>query len=96
MISRDYALGALCLWLACAATRSSRPALYLGGALFALMQTTIYGFLVGLPLSSGWMVDRWLRRGELPPLMRRYVAGGSCWPRSGWQAVCGRWFLLRT
>lgn len=69
VISRHYVLGALLVWLACAATRSRRPALALGAMLGLLCQTTVYGFILAFALASGWLLDRWLRRHELalPP-----------------------------
>jgi len=68
VISRHYVLGALLVWLACAAARSRRPALGLGAALGLLCQTTVYGYILALALTGGWLLDRRLRRDEMPPL----------------------------
>jgi hypothetical protein len=72
VISRHYVLGALLVWLACAAARSRRPALALGVVLGLLCQTTVYGFILAITLAGGWLLDRRhlgsdLRR-ELAPL----------------------------
>lgn len=76
VISRHYVLGALLVWLACAGVRSRRPALALGVALGLLCQTTVYGFILGFAITAGWLLDRWLRRGELAPLPRGEVLAG--------------------
>lgn len=76
VISRAYSTGALLLWLACAAARSRRPALALGAVLGLLCQTTIYGYILGIALVCGWLLDRWLRRHEMAPLPWAEVAGG--------------------
>ncbi|MGH9464776.1 MAG: hypothetical protein ACRD0X_03955, partial [Thermoanaerobaculia bacterium] len=61
ILSRDYAAGALLIFLACAAMTGRRPALGLGLALALLFQSSVYGFLVGLAIGAGWLADRWLR-----------------------------------
>jgi hypothetical protein len=81
VISRHYVLGALLVWLACAATRSRRPALALGVVLGLLCQTTVYGFILALAITSGWLLDRRsigsdLRRRELAPLPWGEVLAG--------------------
>jgi len=78
VISRSYAAGALLVWLACAATRSRRPALALGAALGLLCQTTVYHYILGIALACGWLLDRWLRRHETArrTLPWTEVAGG--------------------
>ncbi|HEV8579870.1 MAG TPA: hypothetical protein VGX68_12410 [Thermoanaerobaculia bacterium] len=76
VISRHYAAGALLLWLACAAARTSRPALALGAALGLLCQTTVYGYILALAVASGWLLDRRLRRNELAPISRTDAAAG--------------------
>jgi hypothetical protein len=80
VISRHYVLGALLVWLACAAARSRRPALALGVVLGLLCQTTVYGYILALALAGGWLLDRHirsnLRRGELAPLPRGEAAAG--------------------
>lgn len=68
VISRHYAAGALLVWLACAGARSRRPALALGLTLGLLCQTTVYGYILALAIACGWLLDRRLRRGELPQL----------------------------
>jgi hypothetical protein len=68
VISRHYVLGALLVWLACAAMRSRRPALALGAVLGLLCQTTVYGFILAFVLAGGWLLDRWIRGRELAPL----------------------------
>lgn len=70
VISRHYVVGALLVWLACAAARGRRPALAFGVALGLLCQTTVYGYILALALAGGWLLDRWLRRGELAPVPR--------------------------
>lgn len=79
VISRSYSTGLLLVWLACAATRSRRPALALGSALGLLFQTTVYHYILSIALACGWLLDRWLRRRETPqtlPLPWAEVAGG--------------------
>ena len=76
VISRNYAAGALFVWLACAAARSRRPALALGAALGLLCQTTVYGYILAIALVCGWLLDRWLHRGEMAPLPGVEVAAG--------------------
>ena len=80
VISRHYVLGALLVWLACAAVRSRRPALALGAVLGLLCQTTVYGVLLALALAGGWLLDRHiksnLRRTEVAPLPRAEIAAG--------------------
>lgn len=76
VISRHYVLGALLAWLACAAARSRRPALALGMALGLICQTTVYGFVLALALTAGWLLDRRLRRHEVAPLPRAEAAAG--------------------
>lgn len=76
VISRHYVLGALLVWLACAAARHRRPALALGAALGLLCQTTVYGYILALALAGGWLLDRRLRRAEVPPLRWAEAAGG--------------------
>lgn len=77
VISRHYVLGALLVWLACAAARSHRPALALGAALGLLCQTTVYGYILALAIACGWMLDRWLRRGEVGRLAPAETWGGA-------------------
>jgi hypothetical protein len=86
VISRHYAVGALLVWLACAAARSQRPAL-LGAALGLLCQTTVYGYILALALACGWLLDRRLRRREVAPLPRSEAAGGIALALAG--AVAG-------
>ncbi|HEX2224331.1 MAG TPA: hypothetical protein VHN15_09000 [Thermoanaerobaculia bacterium] len=50
VLSRHYVLGALLLWLACAAVRGRRPVL-LGAALGLICQTTVYGFILALAVA---------------------------------------------
>jgi hypothetical protein len=76
VISRHYAAGALLVWLACAGARGRRPALVLGATLGLLCQTTVYGYILALALAGGWLLDRWLRRRELPSI-------------PGWEAAAG-------
>ena len=76
VISRHYAAGVLLVWLACIAARSRRPALALGVLLGLLCQTTVYGYILALALACGWLLDRWLRRRELPPLSRGEAVAG--------------------
>ena len=93
VISRSYSTGALLLWLACAATRSRRPALALGAALGLLCQTTVYHYILSIALACGWLLDRWLRRREPPqtpqmkPLSWADVVGGLVLAGAG--AVAG-------
>jgi hypothetical protein len=77
----------LLVWLACAATRSRRPALALGAALGLLCQTTVYHYILAIALACGGLLDRWLRRRELPPLPWAEVAGGLALAVAG--AVAG-------
>lgn len=70
VISRHYVLGALLIWLACAAARKRSPALALGAALGLLCQTTVYGCILAIALACGWLLDRWFRRTEVAPLPR--------------------------
>lgn len=79
VISRHYVVGALLVWLACAAACSRRPALALGAALGLLCQTTVYGFILALALACGWGLDRRIRRArgeEVPRLPRAEAAAG--------------------
>jgi len=76
VISRHYAAGAILVWLACAAALSRRPALALGAALALLCQTTVYGYILALAIACGWLLDRWLRRREMPPLPRDEAVAG--------------------
>lgn len=76
VLSRHYVLGGLFAWLACAAARSRRPALALGAALGLLCQTTVYGYILAIAIAFGWLLDRWLRRGELEPLRARESVAG--------------------
>jgi len=76
VISRHYAAGALLAWLACAAALGRRPALALGAALGLLCQTTVYGYILALAIACGWLLDRWIRRGELEPLPRGEAVAG--------------------
>lgn len=87
VISRSYALGALCIWLACAGAYSRRPALALGAALGLLFQTTVYGCILAIALACGWLLDRWLHRREMPPLPWAEAAGGLVLAGAG--AVAG-------
>jgi hypothetical protein len=87
VISRHYVAGALLVWLACAAARSRRPALALGAALGLLCQTTVYGFILALALACGWLLDRRLRRRELPSLPRGEAVAGLALALAG--AVAG-------
>lgn len=50
VLSRHYVLGALLLWVACAAVRGRRPVL-LGAALGLICQTTVYGFILALAVA---------------------------------------------
>lgn len=85
VISRHYVLGALLVWLACAAARCRRPALALGVVLGLLCQTTVYGYILALALAGGWLLDRRsigsntgsnLHRNEMLPLPRAEIAAG--------------------
>jgi hypothetical protein len=78
VISRHYVLGALLLWLACAATRSRRPALALGLLLGLLCQTTVYGLILAFAVAGGWLLDHRIRlhRHETKPLPRGEAAAG--------------------
>jgi hypothetical protein len=76
VISRNYATGALFLWLVCAAVRSRRRALVLGAALGLLCQTTVYGYILAIAVACGWLLDRWINRHEIAPLPWAEVAGG--------------------
>jgi len=76
VISRHYVAGALLVWLACAGTRSRRPALALGAALGLLCQTTVYGYILALAIAGGWLLDRWLRRDQVAPIPRGEAAAG--------------------
>jgi len=87
VISRHYVVGALLVWLACAAARSRRPALALGAALGLLCQTTVYGYILAIALAGGWLLDRRLRRGEAAPLRPVEAAGGIALALAG--AVAG-------
>ena len=77
VISRSYAVGALLLWLACAATRARRPAWKVGLALAALCQTTIYGYLLAIAVACGALLDRFLHRDRLAPLLPTAAAAGA-------------------
>ena len=88
VISRHYAAGALLAWLACtAAARGRWPALALGAALGLLCQTTVYGFVLALAIACGWLLDRRLRRDELPTLPKGEAAAGLALGLAG--AVAG-------
>lgn len=87
VISRSYSTGMLLVWLACAATRSRRPALALGAVLGLLCQTTIYHYILSIALACGWLLDRWLQRREMPPLPWAEAAGGLVLAGAG--AVAG-------
>ena len=76
VISRHYVAGALLVWLACAAARSRHPALALGLTLGLLCQTTVYGFILALAIAFGWLLDRRLRRREVPPLPKGEALAG--------------------
>ena len=76
VISRHYVVGALLLWIACVLVRAGRPVPALGLAVALLCQTTVYGFILALAVVGGWLVDRFLRRRELPPLRPVEVATG--------------------
>jgi hypothetical protein len=76
VISRHYAGGALLAWLACAAALSRRPALAIGALLALLCQTTVYGYILAVAIAAGWLLDRRLRRAELPPISKSEAAGG--------------------
>jgi hypothetical protein len=76
VISRLYAIGVLLVWVACAAVATRRPALAFGAVLCLLFQTNVYGYIIALALLAGWLVDRWQRRGEVPPLGRGEVTAG--------------------
>jgi hypothetical protein len=76
VISRHYAVGALLVWMACAAVRGRRPALALGALLGLLCQTTVYGYILALALVGGWLLDRRLRRRELAPLPKWEATAG--------------------
>ena len=87
VISRHYVAGALLVWLACAAARSRRPAVALGVSLGLLCQTTVYGFILGLAIVCGWLLDRRLRRDEAPAVSRSEAAAGFALGLAG--AVAG-------
>jgi hypothetical protein len=87
VISRHYAAGALLVWLACCAPRSTRPALALGAVLGLLCQTTVYGYILALAIAAGWLFDRRLRRGEVAPLARGDAAAGLALALAG--AIAG-------
>ncbi|HET9766667.1 MAG TPA: hypothetical protein VFS60_07460 [Thermoanaerobaculia bacterium] len=87
VISRSYAMGALLLWLACAATRARRPALALGAAVGLLCQTTVYGHILAMAVVGGWLTQRWLCRHQLPALPRREVLAGLALAAAG--AIAG-------
>jgi len=76
VISRHYVLGALLVWAACVAARSRRPALVLGVVLGLLCQTTVYGYILAIAVACGWLLDRRLRRSEVPPLPWVEAVGG--------------------
>lgn len=77
ILSRDYAAGALLLFLGCAATASRRPFVALGLVICLLCQSTIYGFLLGLALGAGWLVDRRLRNAPLAGSRSELLAGAT-------------------
>ena len=52
------------------------PALALGVTLGLLCQTTVYGFILALAITAGWLLDRWLRRSEVAPLPRSEAIAG--------------------
>jgi len=87
VISRHYVVGALLVWLACAAAHSRRPALALGAVLGLLCQTTVYGYILALALACGWLFDRWLRRREVAPVSRTEAVAGLALALAG--AVAG-------
>ena len=87
VISRSYALGALLLWLSCLAARRRGRPLAFGAALGLLCQTTVYGMILAAAVATGWLVDRWQRRHELPPLSRLALAGGLFFAGAG--AIAG-------
>jgi hypothetical protein len=60
VISRHYAVGALLIWLACAAARSGRRLFVLACMLGLLCQTTVYGCILAVAIACGWLVRRWL------------------------------------
>ena len=76
VISRHYVAGVLLAWLACAGARGRRPALVLGATLGLLCQTTVYGYILAFAILCGWLLDRRLRRDELPPLPRVEAVAG--------------------
>jgi hypothetical protein len=90
VISRHYVVGALLVWLSCAAARSRRPvlaALAFCAALGLLCQTTVYGYILAVALALGWLLDRWLRRQEMPRIPRGEAAAGLALALAG--AVAG-------
>lgn len=87
VISRHYVAGALLAWLACIAARGRRPAVALGLWLGLLCQTTVYGFILALAILCGWLLDRRLRRAEVPPVPRSEAAAGVALGLAG--AVAG-------
>ncbi len=80
VISRHYVLGALLAWIACAAARRQRNAVF-GAALGLLCQTTVYGYILAAAIGAGWLRHRFqllrsARRGEVAPLPRLATAVG--------------------
>jgi hypothetical protein len=81
-ISRNYAIGALLLFVACALYpgRARRP-LLLAGVLFALAQASVYGLILGVAFGLMWLVED--RRTSLE---RPESAGGlrAVWVHGVW------------
>jgi hypothetical protein len=86
VISRHYVVGMLLLWLSCAAIRNRWPPLVLGGILGLLCQTTVYGSILAIAVACGWLLDRWLRRGDLPRLKASETLAGLALALSGFLA----------
>ncbi|HEV7735027.1 MAG TPA: hypothetical protein VGR62_22850 [Candidatus Binatia bacterium] len=76
VISRHYVAGMVLVWLACVAACSRRPALALGILLGLLCQTTVYGYVMAIAIAAGWMLDRRLRRADVPALSWLDVSAG--------------------
>jgi hypothetical protein len=61
VISRHYVLGALLLWVACAALQSRElrgSPLLAAAALGLACQTTVYALLLAVAVAAGWLVSR--------------------------------------
>ncbi len=77
-ISRNYAVGALLLFLFCALypSRTSRP-LLLAGVLFVLAQASVYSLLLSFALGLMWIADHWKERGGNTGLGGGRVVGAA-------------------